>query len=187
MSASAGSDRPDAARRSLLGRLLALAVLGRIRAGRSSEAERSLTLTSAQRATLKVCADILVPGAAAAGVVEFVVTMLARAEPLLCYRFVSLPIPIGQFYQSALSEIDRYCRQHLRHPLTDLSPREQSNLMGELARGQLQHWRGPPQSLVYFVLRNDAVDAVYGQVSTYRQLQVPYMAHIVPPVGWPLV
>lgn len=181
------SDHPDTARRSLFGRLLALAIAARIRPGLAAEPERSPTLTVAQRATLGVCADILVPGAAAAGVVEFVVTMLARPDPWLCYRFVSLPIPIVQFYRSALDEIDRYCRQQFRSPLSGLSQRAQSEFIGGLAHAQLKPWRGPPQSLVYFVLRSDAVDAVYSPISTYQQLQVPYMAHIAPPRGWPSV
>jgi hypothetical protein len=40
---------------------------------------------------------------------------------------------------------------------------------------------------VYFALRSDAVDALYSPISAYQQLQVPYMAHIAPPHGWPSV
>jgi len=164
-----------------------LAVVARHRAARAIAAQQPPTLTAAQRSTLEVCADILVPGASAAGVAEFVAAMLARTDPWLCYRFVSLPIPILQFYQSALNEIERYCRQQLRRPLGELSQRAQNDFIGELARGLLQDWRGPPQALVYFVFRNDAVDALYSQVATYRQLHVPYMAHIMPPGAWPSV
>jgi hypothetical protein len=187
MSPTAGSDPPDAARRGLLGKLLVLGVAARFRAGRAAGTKQPLSLTASQRSTLEVCADVLVPGAAAAGVVEFVVTMLARADPWLCYRFVSVPIPILQFYQSALNEIDRCCRQSLHHRLGELSQRAQSDFIADLARGQLNDWRGPPQPLVYFIFRNDALDAFYGQVASYQRLQVPYMAHITPPRGWPSV
>ena len=184
---AATSDHPDTARRSFFGRLLALAITARIRPGLATEPERSPALTATQRATLGVCADILVPGAAAAGVVEFVATMLGRPDPWLCYRFVSLPIPIGQFYRSALDEIERYCRQELRSSLGGLSPRAQGEFIAGLARAQLDPWRGPPQSLVYFALRSDAVDALYSPIAAYQQLRVPYMAHIAPPHGWPSV
>jgi hypothetical protein len=184
---AATSDQPDTTRRRLFGRLLALAIAARMRAGRATEPERSPTLTVTQRATLGVCADILVPGAAAAGVVEFVAVMLARPDPWLCYRFVSLPMPIVQFYQSALDEIDRYCHQQFRSSLSGLSPQAQGEFVAGLARAQLNPWRGPPQSLVYFALRSDAVDALYSPSATYQQLRVPYMAHIAPPRGWPSV
>ena len=113
--------------------------------------------------------------------------MLARPDPWLCYRFVSLPIPIVQFYRSALDEIDRYCHQQFRSSLSGLSPQAQGEFVAGLARAQLSPWRGPPQSLVYFALRSDAVDAVYSPISAYQQLRVPYMAHIAPPHGWPSV
>jgi len=34
------------------------------------------------------------------------------------------------------------------------------------------------------VVRNDAVDVVYGTQSGFEQLGVPYMAHIAPPSRW---
>ena len=181
------SAAPDTGRRSFLGRLIALFVLGRLRAARASETAPRLLLSASQRATLKASAEILVPGATAAGVVEFVTAMLARQDPLLCYRFVSLPIPVVQFYQAALSEIDRCCRQQHGAVLSELDAQRQNAFIGALARGALEDWRGPPQPLVYFLLRNDAVDVVYGQVASYQRLQIPYMAHITPPSGWPPV
>jgi Gluconate 2-dehydrogenase subunit 3 len=184
---AATSDQPDSVRRSLFGRLLALAIATRIRAGLATGAERSPILTVTQRNTLGACADLLVPGAAAGGVVEFVVTMLGRPDPWLCYRFISLPIPIVEFYRSALDEIDHYCHRQFRSSVGGLSPQAQSEFVAGLARAELPSWRGPPQSLVYFALRSDAVDAVYGTVSAYQQLGVPYMAHIAPPPGWPSV
>jgi hypothetical protein len=36
------------------------------------------------------------------------------------------------------------------------------------------------QAQVYFVLRSDAVDVVYGTMEGYESLGVPYMPHIVP-------
>ena len=36
----------------------------------------------------------------------------------------------------------------------------------------------------YFVLRNDAVDVVYGTKDGIESLGIPYMAHIEPPSRW---
>jgi hypothetical protein len=36
------------------------------------------------------------------------------------------------------------------------------------------------------VLRNDALDVVYGTRRGFASLGVPYMAHILPPTSWPL-
>jgi hypothetical protein len=37
---------------------------------------------------------------------------------------------------------------------------------------------------VYFLLRTDAVDVVYGTMEGYAQLGVPYMPHIAPARSW---
>ena len=36
----------------------------------------------------------------------------------------------------------------------------------------------------YTVLRNDAIDVVYGTMEAYAALGVPYMAHIAPTKKW---
>jgi len=53
-----------------------------------------------------------------------------------------------------------------------------------MRQGKLQGWQGPPQGFVYFVLRSDAVDVVYGTVEGYEALGVPYQAHIMPLKRW---
>ena len=40
------------------------------------------------------------------------------------------------------------------------------------------------QGLVYSVLRNDAVDVVYGTVEGFARIGVPYLPHILPPRTW---
>jgi len=37
---------------------------------------------------------------------------------------------------------------------------------------------------VYFLMRHDAVDVVYGTVEGIESLGTPYMAHIVPVSRW---
>jgi len=45
-------------------------------------------------------------------------------------------------------------------------------------------WDGPPAGFIYFVLRSDAIDVLYGTPEGFERLGVPYMAHIQPPAGW---
>ena len=52
------------------------------------------------------------------------------------------------------------------------------------ARTRSRDGRGPPAGLVYFVLRSDTVDVMYGTMEGYESLGVPYMAHIEPDKRW---
>jgi len=54
-----------------------------------------------------------------------------------------------------------------------------------VAQGSPKAWIGPPAALFYFVLRNDALDVVYGTEAGFAKLGIPYMAHIAPPTRWP--
>jgi hypothetical protein len=45
-------------------------------------------------------------------------------------------------------------------------------------------WSGPPPPLFYMMVRSDAVDVVYGTKEGFDQLNVPYMAHIMPRERW---
>ena len=61
---------------------------------------------------------------------------------------------------------------------------EQAALLRDLAQRTPPDWDGPPAPLFYFVTRNDAVDVYYGTLEGFARLQVPYMAHILPPERW---
>jgi hypothetical protein len=50
---------------------------------------------------------------------------------------------------------------------------EQGRRVGRSTRG-----------FVYFLLRSDAVDVVYGTVEGYAALGIPYMPHIAPTKRW---
>jgi gluconate 2-dehydrogenase gamma chain len=137
-----------------------------------------------ERAWLAATADTLVPGAAAAKVVDFVAAMLSDPEPMLCYGFVSFPMPPEQFYRAALSAIADLSRRSRGKSPDALTPHEREELIGRMLAPKLSGWAGPPPGLVYFVIRNDAIDAVYGGEDAYERLDVPYMAHIAPPGRW---
>lgn len=53
-----------------------------------------------------------------------------------------------------------------------------------MGAGGLPGWSGPPAPLVYFVLRSDALDVVYGTEAGFALLDVPYMPHIPPERRW---
>jgi Gluconate 2-dehydrogenase subunit 3 len=128
--------------------------------------------------TLLAVGETLVPGA---DLSRFVSGMLTRDVSMLSYPFVSLPLDVRVFYHEALLAIDSACRRTRDRGFVQLSSAERTAVMQELMAGQLKGWDGPPPGLVYFVLRSDATDAVYGRPQAYDDLQVPYMAHIQPP------
>jgi Gluconate 2-dehydrogenase subunit 3 len=141
-------------------------------------------LLPGERATLAAIADTLVPGSSHAGVVDFVAAMLADTDPMLCYRFLSVPMPPLTFYKASLAAIaDLSVKAMGRNP-DALSANQRTALVGTMLSPNAKAWKGPPAALVYFVIRNDAIDAVYGDERAYARLDVPYMAHIEPPARW---
>ena len=179
--AESSTSRRAFVRLSILGALGASMPLGCSNPGASPP---NSILSTSQRATLAAVADRLVPGAVAAGVVEFVSAMLAEPDPMLCYRFVSFPLPPVAFYTASLDAIEDLSRATLAKPTHELAPIEFQRLIGNILSPHPSGWHGPPGSLVYFVIRNDAIDAVYGGEDAYARLGIPYMAHIKPPGRW---
>ena len=46
-----------------------------------------------------------------------------------------------------------------------------------MRQNKIEGWQGPAGGFVYFVLRSDAVDVVYGTMEGYESLGVPFMPH----------
>jgi hypothetical protein len=103
---------------------------------------------------------------------------------MLCYRFVSFPMPPTAFYKASLDAVENLSRTTLAKPSHQLAPDEFQHLIGQILGPDPHGWHGPPGSLVYFVIRNDAIDAVYGGEDAYTGVGIPYMAHIKPPGRW---
>lgn len=113
---------------------------------------------SDQVRTLETLGEALVPGSKKAGLAHFIDIQLAgpAADSLLMIKYLGVNPPFTPFYMSGLA-----AAAAARNPdVSSLSP------------------------LFYFVLRNDAIDVVYGTTEGYESLGVPYMAHIPPPSGW---
>ena len=150
-------------------------------------------LSGSEVAALDAVAEVLLPGAAEAGVAHFIDDQLAKDpnEALLMGRFLQVAPPYARFYQGSLAALDGYCESSQGKVFADLDEETQRQVVGSLFR-LTEHgnpvdpegWLGPPAALVYLCLRSDAVDVVYGTQAGFKALNIPYMAHIVPPMEW---
>jgi len=143
-----------------------------------------LRLTPREARTLEALGDTLLPGAAEAGVAYYVDRQLASDEPLLMLRYLDYPESFLSFYRKGLSALEALSRRHHQRSFPDLTAPQQAELVGEVSRGNVDRWNGPPAPLFYFTTRNDAVDVYYGTVEGFERLGVPYMPHIEPKEPW---
>lgn len=143
-------------------------------------------LTPVEAETLGHLAETLVPGARAAGVVEYVDSQLAAepAESLLIARYFGVGAPFRDFYAAALASLDSVAQAAHGRNFAALSPNAALALAASLLAGPPPAWTGPPAPLFYLTVRGDAVDVVYGTQSGFETLGVPYMEHITPPRRW---
>ena len=72
----------------------------------------------------------------------------------------------------------------LNHCQNFLSADQRIDLVREIAQKNPPEWSGPPAPLFCFVTRSDAVDVYYGTQEGFARLNIPYMAHILPPKKW---
>ena len=135
---------------------------------------------------LKAFGEALVPGAEEAGIAHYVDAQLAKppADSLLMIRYMDVPPPYDRFYEGGLAALDAGARSGYGAPFTDLDDDQRTVYIAALSRETPQGWQGPPSQLVYFVLRADAVDVVYGTEDGFERLGVPYMPHIYPETKW---
>src|SRR2546427_8743726 len=145
------------------------------------------TLTAAQAATLDALGETLVPGARQAGISHFVDQQISipAEEALLEARILNVRPPYANFYRAALGAVDR-ASQALNNgrPFAQLNETEQRDFVNNMRQNKIDGWQGPGGSFVYFLLRSDAVDVVYGTVEGYASLGIPYMPHIAPEKRW---
>jgi hypothetical protein len=184
----------DARRRAILQRgmlgLLAFQVGGSVavltpRAARAAQVPLRV-LDAAQVRTLEALGDTLLPGAAEAGLAAYLDHQLAAdpAESLLMIRYLDVPPPHAPFYAAGLAAVDAAAQKLHGRPFAALEPATRDAFVGLMQRGALEGWQGPPAPFVYFVLRSDAVDVVYGTVEGFEKLGLPYMPHIPPTEKW---
>jgi hypothetical protein len=144
------------------------------------------TLTPDQGATLDAVGEVLVPGAKAAGISNFVDHQITvpPEQSLLQARILSVRPPFANLYRAALGAIDGASSKTKGKKFAELSPDEQHDFIDAMRQNKIDGWQGPPSPFVYNVLRGDAVDVVYATMDGYAMLGVPYMPHIAPTQKW---
>jgi hypothetical protein len=68
-----------------------------------------------------------------------------------------------------------------------LSPDAQHAVIEALRTGTIKPWDssgGVAAPVFYGMMRNDGVDVVYGSVEGFKNLDIPYMPHIMPKATW---
>jgi len=144
------------------------------------------TLKPEEAATLAAMGETLVPGAHEAGIVNFVDQQLSvpAEEALLEARIVNVRPPYANFYRAAIGAINGASTAKHGKAFAELDAATQHAFVDQMRQNKIDGWKGPGGGFVYFVLRSDAVDVVYGTMAGYKALDIPYMAHIEPKRSW---
>jgi len=142
-------------------------------------------LSGHETLVLEKLAEAMVPGSVAAGVAHFVDHQLGvdADDCMLIAKYFPVPQPFTTWYKSGLAAAETFARTKLKKKPSALTAGELHQLVGEMGRPGTQA-EGFDLSLFYLCLRSDAVDVVYGTPKGFEKLDVPYMAHIMPPEGW---
>ncbi len=164
----------------------ALAVSVRAARVARAAAEPWQVLRPGQAATLEAAGDTLLPGASAAGLAHFLDAQLAKppAQALLTLRYADVAPPYAAFYEAAVAALDAESRRAHNADFAALGAGEREQIASAMSGGTLADWSGPPAPLVYFVLRSDALDVVYGTEDGFQRLGIPYLPHIPPILRW---
>src|SRR5258706_296280 len=104
----------------------------------------------------------------------------AKLSPLPAVEPRPVRPPYANFYRAAIGALDKAAAAQADQRFAWLPTPAQREFVGLMRQGKLQGWQGPAQGFVYFVLRSDAVDVVYGTVEGYEALGIPYQPHIAP-------
>jgi hypothetical protein len=145
---------------------------------------RLLKATEAE--TIEALGEALVPGATQAGVAHFIdqQVSVSPGEALLEARQLNVKPPFINFYRAAIAAVDKAAEARSGRNFAALDAGEQHDFIDAMRQNKIGAWQGPAGGFVYTVLRNDALDVVYGTMEGYEQLGVPYMPHIAPDRRW---
>jgi Gluconate 2-dehydrogenase subunit 3 len=143
-------------------------------------------LNADEAEALEALGETLLPGAREAGFAHFIDHQVAvpAVEALLEARIVNVKPPFINFYRGAIGGVNKASMARSGKRFAALSPTEQHDFIDQLRQNKIEGWQGPPSPQVYFVLRSDAVDVVYGTMEGYQSLGLPYLAHIEPDRRW---
>jgi hypothetical protein len=143
-------------------------------------------LKASEAETIEALGEALVPGAKQAGVAHFIDQQVAAppGEALLEARQLNVKPPFVNFYRAAIAAVDKAAEARSARKFAALSASEQHDFIDAMRQNKVDGWQGPAGGFVYTVLRNDALDVVYGTMEGYERLGVPYMPHIAPDRRW---
>jgi hypothetical protein len=144
-------------------------------------------LLKAQEAeTIEALGETLLPGARRAGIAHFLDQQFSvpPEEALLEARILNVRPPFVNFYRAAIGAVDRASQAQNGRRFVQLASHEQREFVNNMRQNKIEGWQGPAGGFVYFVLRSDAVDVVFGTVEGYEALGIPYMPHIAPEKRW---
>jgi hypothetical protein len=143
-------------------------------------------LKAGEAGTIEALGEALVPGAKQAGVAHFIDQQVSvpPGEALLEARPLNVKPPFINFYRAAIAAVDKAAEARSGRKFAALSAAEQHDFIDAMRQNKIDGWQGPAGGFVYTVLRNDALDVVYGTMEGYEQLGVPYMPHIAPDRRW---
>jgi hypothetical protein len=143
-------------------------------------------LNAKEAETIEALGETLVPGARDAGVAHFIDQQVAvpPGEALLEARQLNVRPPFVNFYRAAIGAVDKASMARSGKRFAELSAGDQHDFVDLMRQNKIEGWQGPAGGFVYFVLRSDAVDVVYGTMEGYESLGVPYMPHIAPDRRW---
>jgi len=144
------------------------------------------TLTANDVTALDALGETLLPGSSAAGLAQYLDYQLSGdpAHSMLMIKYLGVPAPFDAFYRGGLRATESAAQALYGKAFADLNSQQARTLVTQMSAGHVDGWQGPPSALFYFVLRNDAVDVMYGTQAGFELLGVPYMAHIAPPSRW---
>jgi hypothetical protein len=136
--------------------------------------------------TLEALGETLVPGAQQAGIAHFIdqQVSVSPGEALLEARQLNVKPPFINFYRAAIGAVDKASEARSGRRFAALSTTDQHDFVDAMRQNKIEGWQGPAGGFVYFILRSDAVDVVYGTMDGYESLGVPYMPHIAPDKRW---
>jgi hypothetical protein len=143
-------------------------------------------LDAGEAETIEALGETLVPGAREAGIAHFIDQQVSvpPGEALLEARIVNVKPPYLDFYRAATGAVDKASMANSGRRFVALSAKEQHDFVDLMRQNKLEGWQGPAQGLVYFVLRSDGSDVVFGTMDGYAELGVPYQPHIAPELKW---
>lgn len=143
-------------------------------------------LTAGEARLFEALGETLAPGAAEAGFAHYLDAGLVAgpADSLLMIRYLNVPPPWVDFYRAIARALDDVARARFSHGFADIAAEQRATLVAAMANDEIAPWSGPPAAFAFFVLRNDAIDVVWGTEEGFARLGIDYRAHLPPETPW---